>query len=106
MIRNSIVALRGAGHDVSALDEVIRTPEMAPGTHGMSLISGSGDAAGNAIALHPDAFASQEYLNHVMEEELVHILQARPVEYGPGSVLELELNVNPLRKFPWPPTHH
>jgi len=56
-------------------------------------------------ALGKEAFDSQDWLIHVLEEELLHLLQkARGLaqEFARGTVLELELDVNDTRKFPPP----
>ena len=54
-------------------------------------------------ALGEEAFSSQEMLNHVLEEELIHLQQKAAglaQEFGPGTAQELEEAANAARKFP------
>ena len=56
----------------------------------------------DGAALGPEAFVSQELLNHVLEEEYLHLLQKRDgsaKEFDRATALELELDVNDKRRF-------
>jgi hypothetical protein len=42
-------------------------------------------------------------LNHVMEEELIHLGQNLPAQtFGPGTMSQMEGAANAARKFPLP----
>lgn len=59
----------------------------------------------DGAAIGAEAFSSQEMLNHVLEEEYLHLVQKSKglaTEFGPGTALELELDVNDQRQFPPP----
>ena len=97
MIYEALAALAEAGYDPGLFQELIRA-DMPPGYRGMSLDGGA--------ALGAEAFASQAWLDHVLEEEYLHLLQKRRGEaeiFGPGTALELELDVHDTRRFPSPP---
>jgi len=64
MIQLAIAALASAGYDVTVIKELIYT-EMPPGYRAMTLTEG-------AVVARP-AFSSQAMLNHVLEEELIHL---------------------------------
>lgn len=98
MIRFGLDALSLAGYDIALFQELIKV-DMPKGFRAMSLDAGA--------ALGKEAFASQDWLIHVLEEELLHLLQKAQglaQEFAPGTALELELDVNDTRKFP-PPTN-
>lgn len=96
MIQESIMALQAAGYDTSRIEVLIRSD--LPATYrGMSLPDGA--------ALGMEAFRSQEVLNHVLEEEIIHLQQKAAgltEEFGPKTAAELEKEVNEQRKFRLP----
>jgi|SRR6266481_883588 hypothetical protein len=96
MIQASIVALKAAGYDTSRIKVLIRAD--LPATYrGMSLPDGA--------ALGKEAFRSQAVLNHVLEEEIIHLQQKAAglaEEFGPKTAAELEKEVNEQRKFRLP----
>lgn len=96
MLRHGLDSLEMAGYDTALFRELIRV-DMPKGYRAMSLDGGA--------ALGTEAFESQEWLIHVLEEELLHLkqkAQGLAKEFGPGTALELELDVNDSRKFPPP----
>lgn len=96
MIHEAIAALRSVGYDTAALQVLIRT-DMPAGYRGMSLADGA--------ALGLEAFSTQDMLNHVLEEELRHLVQkasGRTEEFAPGRGRTLEEEVDVERKFPLP----
>src|ERR1700739_2386778 len=96
MIRASIMALHLVGYDTSRIKILIRA-DFPPTYRGMSLSDGA--------ALGTEAFRSQEVLNHVLEEEVLHLQQKAAglaEEFGPKTVAELEKEVNEQRKFRLP----
>ena len=94
MLRRSLDELRAAGIDTTPLRELIRT-ELPSGTRAMSLPDGA--------AIGKEAFVSQQMLNHVIEEEIIHNLQKKTVtEFGVGTAKKLEEAVDVIRKFPAP----
>jgi RHS repeat-associated protein len=96
MIANAEKALQGAGYDASLFKELVRS-EMPAGYRAMSLEGGA--------TLGKEAFASQELLNHVLEEELIHLQQKAAglaQKFGPGTAAGLEGAANAARKFPAP----
>src|SRR5437667_280549 len=96
MIRAAMMALEGVGYDTSPIKVLIRAD--LPATYrGMSLPDGA--------ALGTEAFRSQEILNHVLEEEVLHLQQKAAglaEEFGPKTAAELEKEVNEQRKFRLP----
>ncbi|MBI2804947.1 MAG: hypothetical protein HYX68_08200 [Planctomycetes bacterium] len=66
MIRFALDALNQAGYDTGVFQELIKV-DMPKGFRAMSLDGGA--------ALGKEAFESQEWLIHVMEEELLHLIQ-------------------------------
>lgn len=66
MIGKAFEALEGVGYDTGLLKVLIRA-EMPAGYRGMSLEDGA--------VLGTEAFASQGLLNHVLEEEYLHLVQ-------------------------------
>ncbi len=96
MVREGMAVLSRAGYDTSFCQELIKV-DMPAGYRAMTLDGGA--------ALGEEAFESQDWLNHVLEEELLHLIQkaqGHAGEFGPGTALELELDVNEIRKFPRP----
>ena len=96
MIRASITALRAAGYDTTRIKVLVRA-DMPATYRGMSLPDGA--------ALGAEAFRSQAVLNHVLEEEILHLQQKAAglaQEFGPGTAAELEKLVNEQRKFELP----
>jgi hypothetical protein len=93
MIHCAIAALQAAGYDTAAL-HVLICPEMPSGYRGMSLADGA--------ALGSEAFSSQDMLNHVLEEELLHHGQkasGQAEQFTPGTARILEEAVDVERKF-------
>jgi hypothetical protein len=96
MMRAALNALRAVGYDTSVFQELIKV-DMPKGYRAMSLDGGA--------ALGDEAFESQDWLVHVLEEELLHVIQKAQglaQEFARGTALELELDVNDIRKFPPP----
>jgi hypothetical protein len=82
-------ALSLAGYDTSLFEELIKVDNMPTGYRAMSLDGGA--------ALGKEAFESQDWLVHVLEEELLHLMQKAQglaEEFSRGTALELELDVN------------
>ena len=96
MIQESILALQSVGYDTSSIKVLIRAD--LPATYrGMSLSDGA--------ALGTEAFRLQAVLNHVLEEEIIHLQQKAAglaEEFGPKTAAELEKEVNEQRKFRLP----
>jgi hypothetical protein len=93
MLHAALDVLRDAGYDVSVLKELIHA-DLPPGIRGMSWPNGA--------VLGQEAFSSQMLLNHVLEEELIHLRQKQhrlADEFGPGTARALEEAVNDDRKF-------
>lgn len=96
MIRFGFDILGLAGYDTALFQELIRV-DLPQGYRAMSLDGGA--------ALGKEAFVSQDWLIHVLEEELLHLLQKAQGlanEFARGTALELEIDVNGTRKFPPP----
>jgi hypothetical protein len=97
MLKLSLRAMIAAGYGINSLQEIIRS-DMPPEYSGMSLDGG--------MALAPRAFKSQAFLNHVVEEELLHEMQKLEGKFEAGikkgSALALEEEVDTRRKFPEP----
>jgi hypothetical protein len=96
MIHVAIAALQLVGYDTSPLQVLIRA-DMPAGYRGMSL--------GDGAALGTEAFSSQDMLNHVLEEELLHLAQkasGRAEEFTSGTARLLEEEVHGERKLPLP----
>jgi hypothetical protein len=96
MIHTAVEALQQAGYDVSVFKELIRA-DLPPGRRGMSWPNGA--------VLGSEAFSSQAVLNHVLEEELIHLQQKQLGQadvFGPGTARALEEAVDDDRKFPYP----
>jgi hypothetical protein len=65
---------------------------------GYSAMSLSSSPTG--AALGEGAFASQDMLNHTLEEELLHINQTLSSQsFGPGDAAAKEAEVDAVRKF-------
>src|SRR6266481_7050003 len=83
MIQESIMALQSVDYDTTRIKVLIRAN--FPATYrGMSLPDGA--------ALGTEAFRSQEVLNHVLEEEVLHLQQKAAglaEEFGPKTAAEL-----------------
>jgi hypothetical protein len=97
MIYASIVALQGVGHDTGPIKFLVRADDMPATYRGMCLSDG--------VALGTEAFRTQAVLNHVLEEELLHLQQKAAgsmEEFGPTTAAELEKEVNEQRKFRLP----
>lgn len=96
MIRTSILELQAAGYDTTKIKILIRGD--LPATYrGMSWPDGA--------VLGKEAFRSQAVLNHVLEEEIIHLQQKAAglaEEFGPKTAAELEKEVNEQRKFRLP----
>ncbi len=96
MIREACSALERAGYDLGPVQVLIRA-ELPPGYRGMSWENGA--------VLGPEAFSSQAVLNHVLEEELLHLRQRAAGAmraFGPGTARALEEEVDATRKFRLP----
>jgi len=96
MLLAAEAALRSAGYDTGPLQVLIRA-DMPPGYRGMSLDDGA--------ALGAEAFSSQAMMNHVLEEELLHLGQKAGAPgrvYKPGTARALEEEVHEQRRFPKP----
>jgi len=98
MITQSMKNLGGAGYDVSAFQQLVKSADMPAGTSAMSLsTSPTGAALGNG------AFSSQQMLDHTLEEELRHLGQdLSNQEFGRGTAAAKEAEVDANRKFPEP----
>ena len=96
MIHAAVAALASVGYAVGAFKELIRA-ELPQGYRGMSWPDGA--------VLGSEAFASQTVLNHVLEEELIHLRQKQLGQadvFGVGTARVLEEAVDESRKFPNP----
>ena len=96
MVRAAEAALQSVRYDTGPFQVLIRV-DMPPGYRGMSLNDGA--------ALGMEAFSSQAMINHVLEEELLHLQQkAREPgqEFMPGTARALEEEVHEQRRFPFP----
>jgi hypothetical protein len=96
MLLVAIAALRQAGYDLTLMREVIRV-DMPAAYRDMTLPAGA--------ALGAAAFSSQEMLNHVLEDELLHLeqkRQGRATTFARGTARALEEEVDEARKFPHP----
>ena len=96
MIRRAQAALDGVGYDTTPFQNLIRA-DLPRGYRAMSLDDGA--------ALGIEAFVSQDLLNYVLEEELLHLKQklaGRATEFGPGTAAALEEEINDQRRFRLP----
>ena len=96
MIQRTVALLQAADYDTAVLRVLIRA-EMPVGYRGMSLADGA--------ALGSEAFSSQDMLNHVLEEELLHNGQkvsGQAEEFAQGTSRVLEEEVDVERKFSLP----
>jgi hypothetical protein len=96
MIAVAVRMLQAAGYDLSLMQVLIRA-EMPVGYRGMCWENGA--------VLGSEAFASPAMLNHVLEEELLHLRQkVRGTEqaFGVGTARTLEEEVDEQRKFTCP----
>ncbi len=99
MIEQAVRALKGAGYDTGIIKELVRV-DLPAGKRAMTWFATDGALLG------PEAFTSQAMLNHVLEEELLHLIQtpeARIQEFGPDTAQALEDAVHAARKFHQPP---
>jgi hypothetical protein len=99
MLKDSETALRKAGYDIRKFQELIRA-DMPRGYRAMALSEGVRGAA-----LGEEAFVSQAMLNHVLEEELLHLMQKEAglrASFGPGTAKALEEAADAARRFPLP----
>ena len=99
MLKTAGDALRSAGYNTAPFQELIRA-DMPKGYRAMALSEGVRGAA-----LGQEAFSSQAMLNHVLEEELLHLYQKadglRP-SFRPGTAKALEEAADAARRFPLP----
>src|SRR2546426_11967457 len=96
MINNTVEALKREGYDLGAIKVLIRV-EMPPGYRAMTLEDGA--------VLGEPAFSSQAMLNHVLEEEVLHLRQkvvGKAREFGPGTAKALEDEIHEARRFHLP----
>jgi hypothetical protein len=96
MIQAAFAALESVGHDTNLIKVLIRV-DMPEGYRGMTLEDG--------VALGEAALSSQAMLNHVLEEELLHLQQKARGEaesFAPGTARGLEEQVDEHRRFPHP----
>lgn len=96
MLAVALLALQGVGYDTDLLQVLIRA-DMPAGYRGMSFNDGA--------VLGAEAFQSQDWLNHVLEEEFLHLRQKQQGlsdSFTRGTALELESAVNEQRRFPAP----
>jgi hypothetical protein len=96
LVREAEAALQAAGYDTVPLQVLIRA-ELPAGYRAMTLEDGA--------ALGSEAFSSQAMVNHVSEEELLHLGQkAREPDraFGRETVRVLEEEVHDARRFPHP----
>jgi hypothetical protein len=96
MIHRAELALDGVGYDTAMFRTLIRA-NLPRGYRAMTLDDGA--------VLGVAAFASQDMLNYVLEEELLHLQQkmaGRAAVFGPGTAAALEEEINVLRRFRLP----
>jgi hypothetical protein len=96
MIQASFMALQAVGCDTTRIKILIRG-DLPANYRGMSWPNGA--------VLGAEAFQSQTVLNHVLEEEVIHLQQKAAgltEEFGPTTAAELEKEVDEQRKFPLP----
>jgi hypothetical protein len=96
MIKRALKDLKKTGYHVGVFKELIRA-ELPAQYRAMTLEDGA--AIGEA------AFASHAMLDHVLEEELLHLEQkasGKAKVFGPGTAKALENEVDEKRKFPFP----
>lgn len=96
MIQEAVDALQRAGYDTNLFRILIRA-DLPPGYRGMSWEDGA--------VLGKEAFSSQAMLNHVLEEEWLHLQQkAKGLGrvFQPGTVQALEEALHENRRFPAP----
>lgn len=96
MLRAAEAALRAVRYNTNPLQSLVRA-DLPAGYRAMSLDDGA--------AIGPEAFSSQAMVNHVLEEELLHLEQKgrNPgLSFGPGTARALEEEVREARRFPLP----
>jgi hypothetical protein len=94
MVMRSLDALSAAGYDTSVVAAVIRA-ELPSGYVGMTYLQ-------DGIILGSEAFASQNMLNYVMEEELLHLMQkagGTASAFDRTTVRHLEGDIDAKRTF-------
>jgi RHS repeat-associated protein len=98
MLNQSLKNLSGAGYDTRAFQQLVKSTDMPAATCAMCL-----STPPTGAALGDGAFASQEMLDHTMEEELRHLGQDLSNQWiGRGDAAAKEAEVNANRKFPEP----
>jgi hypothetical protein len=98
MLNQSLKNLSGAGYDTRAFQQLVKSTDMPAATCAMCL-----STPPTGAALGDGAFASQEMLDHTMEEELRHLGQDLSNQWiGCGDAAAKEAEVNANRKFPEP----
>jgi hypothetical protein len=96
MIRRAQIALQTAGYDTGLLQVLVRA-DLPPGYRGMTWENGA--------VIGEEAFSSQAMLNHVLEEELLHVQQRASglfETFQPGTARSLEESADEFRHFPLP----
>ena len=96
VIKKGLKDLKKAGYGIGVFKELIRA-ELPSKYRAMTLEDGA--------AIGEKAFTSQAMLNHVLEEELLHLEQkasGKAKVFGPGTAKALENEVDEKRKFPFP----
>ena len=97
MINQSLSNLSGIGYDLSPIQQLVKA-DLPPGYCAMCL---SSEPTG--MALGDGAFQSQGFLDHTLEEELLHLNQnLRNETFGPGTAAAKEAEVDAARKIPDP----
>jgi hypothetical protein len=97
MLRAASAALQAVGYDVRPIRVLIRADLLPVGYRAMTLDDGA--------AFGAESFASQAMVNHVLEEELLHLGQKAKhseLAFGPGTARALEDEVHDARRFPAP----
>lgn len=96
MIRVALDALAEVGYEISRFKELIWA-DMPSGFRAMCLDDGA--------ALGNEAFSSQAMLNHVLEEEYLHLIQKSlgiAEDFAKGTARQLEYDIEEPRKFAKP----
>lgn len=99
MVSLALQHLAEAGFETDLLAELVRV-EMPAGYRAMTLDEGA--------AVGAEALVSQEMLDHVLEEELLHLkqkLSGRAARFAPGTAQALEEEIDDQRRFPAPGLH-
>jgi hypothetical protein len=96
MLRAASAALQAVGYDTGPIRVLIRA-DLPVGYRAMTLDDGA--------AFGAESFSSQAMVNHVLEEELLHLGQKAKhsdLAFGPGTARALEDEVHDARRFPAP----